>query len=333
MSWMLILLLHGITAAAPRTWTDVQGRTIEAEIVSASDQDVVVNHRDKDVTIPLARLSDQDRDFVKNWLAQKEESTSSDEAKEPSGADRLRFDGRTLVTGGKMNLFTYPYTPEQLERHSKFKSKPQDTSWKLAISVPDDFDPTKPQRIFIANTPVNNDAQRLSGNIGVFNAYSPACAASGWVCIAYDTNLGRSSHNGDLALSLRKIFTEWPGSKSWQFAVGGFSGGAKASFQPLAYLIANDYNAIGVFLGGCNSVGNCKIWREEYKAPKTGYRKLKAFLSTGKSDNLVPKSSIENVLRGLKDEGIRNTRSELFDGGHTLNKSHIEDALKWFAEP
>lgn len=330
--WLLIVLFHGIAVAGPRGWTDVQGRTIEAEIIRATDQDVVVKLRDKEVTIPLAKLSEDDQNFVKDWLAENKDNDSSAEAGGPGSADRLRFDGKTLETGGKMNLFEYPYTPEQLKLHAKFKPEPKDTGWKLAISVPDDFDPTKPQRIFIANAAVNNDAQRLAGNVGVFNMYSTACATSGWVCIAYDTNLGRSSHSGDLASALGKLAGEWPDFPKWQFAVGGFSGGAKACFQPLAYLIKRDHNAVGAYLGGCNSVNNCAHWRGAYKAPKAGYRKVKAFASTGKDDNLVPQASAERIVEDLKGEGIRNTRSEFFEGGHTFYKPHFEEALKWFAE-
>lgn len=320
------------TNAETRTWTDVQGRKIEAELIRASDTEVVVKLRGKEVSIPLAKLSEEDREYVDEWLEENADGGDGPDNGD-GGADRLLFDGKTLKTGGELNLFEYEYDEEDRVILSKLKPSPKDTGWKLAIAVPDDFDPTKPQRVFVANTAVNNDEQRLAGNVGVFGMYAPACAASGWICIAYDTSLGRAEHNHDLISAMQKLAEEWPQFRTWEFAVGGFSGGAKACFDPLAFLVKNDYKTVGAFLGGCNDGSFCERAKERYNARSSGFRTVKAFISTGDNDNLVSEDHVEKLINAIKTGGIREIRSEFFEGGHQLHRIHFEEALKWFSEP
>ncbi|MCU0794446.1 MAG: hypothetical protein MUF31_00775 [Akkermansiaceae bacterium] len=323
LSWVLGAPLDG------RTWTDVQGRKMDAEMVRASESAVVVMLRGKEVTIPLEKLSDEDREFVAEWLEEHGDEAAGGDAEE----DPLMFDGKLLKAGGAMNLFEYEYTDEDREIMSKLKSEPKDTGWKVAIAVPEGFDASKPQRVFVACAAVNNDQQRLAGNVGVFGMYAPVCAEAGWVCIAYDTNLGRSTHNTDLFLAMAKLKAEWPQFSSWEFAVGGFSGGAKACFDPLGYLVSKNFHAVGAFLAGCNDGTNCELGKERHRARTKGYREVKTFISTGETDNLVSKTHVEQVIDAVKDGGIREIRSEFFKGGHQFHRPHFEEALKWFSEP
>jgi predicted peptidase len=55
-----------------RTWTDNQGRKIEGDFVSQDETHVVLRipGRDKPVPVPLAKLSDEDREFLRNQAAQ-----------------------------------------------------------------------------------------------------------------------------------------------------------------------------------------------------------------------------------------------------------------------
>ncbi|MFC5050727.1 hypothetical protein ACFPK9_08880 [Rubritalea spongiae] len=50
-----------------RTWTDVKGRTLEAEMVSKSESSVTVLVRGQKTEIALEMLSESDQKFVKNW--------------------------------------------------------------------------------------------------------------------------------------------------------------------------------------------------------------------------------------------------------------------------
>ncbi|MFD2159379.1 hypothetical protein ACFSW8_10750 [Rubritalea tangerina] len=64
-----------------RTWTDVKGRKIEADIVSKTTSAVVVKKKGKEITIPLVKLSQADRDFVAGWEAPSDEVVKKDEGK------------------------------------------------------------------------------------------------------------------------------------------------------------------------------------------------------------------------------------------------------------
>ena len=68
---------------AVRTWTDVNGRTVDAEFLWVDDSGVVLRKRDSDktYTVPLNKLSDADR----QWLAQRQQTTTppADQAAPP----------------------------------------------------------------------------------------------------------------------------------------------------------------------------------------------------------------------------------------------------------
>jgi hypothetical protein len=324
------ILLHGI--AWSRTWTDASGKTIDAELVSADEKSVTVNKAGKPFTIPLEKLSQGDRTFVSEWLKDQEgkkPTTAAGGNSATAGADQ--FDGKPLLKGGKVNLYEYSYDAETLERVQK-KHKGKDTGYRIAIAVPADFDPAKPQKVFIANTAINNDAEALRGNTSVMGTYAKHCIDAGWVCLAYDSNVGRSNHNTDIYSSFALLAKVWPKSKEWCYAVGGFSGGSKACFDPCGYLIKSEYNVAGALLMGCNHDRSGE-GKTRYKASASGYKKLKVYLSTGDTDALVTADSLKSVISSLKSNGIRNIKSESYTGGHTLHKPHITEALKWFESP
>lgn len=60
----LALLLAGSFSVAARPWTNTEGKTIEADFVSADARNVRIRIKGKVVTYPLARLSQADRDWV-----------------------------------------------------------------------------------------------------------------------------------------------------------------------------------------------------------------------------------------------------------------------------
>lgn len=78
------LFLCSALLAGARSWTDVKGRKIEAEMVSKTASSVTVLMKGKKTTIPLSKLSQADRDFVKQWQA---ESKSAKKSKSTSEVD------------------------------------------------------------------------------------------------------------------------------------------------------------------------------------------------------------------------------------------------------
>ena len=327
-SRILALLLPLALSPSPsaRTWTDNDGRSIEAEIVAANELQVTVNKGGKEFKLPLARLSDKDREFVKQWLDEQEDKAEEKDADKPVGAadGKLTFDGKPLMAGGKTNHFEYDYSPEQLAGVRKAKGK--DTGYKIALALPADFNPAKPQKIFVVCTAVNDAKQGLAGNVGMMGFFGKQCAANGWVCLAYDTNLGRQDHDGDLMAAMEKINGQWPQFKTWDFAVGGFSGGAKACFFPCAYLLKNEYKVVGAFLAGCNE-DRSGAGQDAYRVPKSAWKNIKVFLGNPsyKADYAPP------VAASLKKNGMSVIRAEVHNGKNSLDYTQFAAALKWFA--
>lgn len=331
----ILLLLLAIPAICDgRTWTDVTGRSIEADIVRCETDSVTVSMKGREVKLPMSRLCEADQAFARKWMEEHKapSGAAGGAAVSPSPASgSLTFDGKPLVAGGKKNVYDYPYDAEAQEAVTK-EWKTTDTGFRIAIAVPKGFDPSKPQRVFIPFAPTNNAEQAKSGNIGAFDSYAATCAANGWVCFAYGTNIGSTRHDADLRGAFLKAAAVWPGFRTWEFAVGGFSGGAKGCFFPCAYLLKQDCKVIGAYLSGCNE-DRSEMGKDLYKTPSSGYRRIRVFMSTGNKDHYVNKAQAEAVADSLKSNGMREQRLEWFEGGHQIHTAHFDSALKWFAEP
>lgn len=325
--WMAFLLVFCANSSlSARTWTDKSGRSLEAEIVAVDETQVTVNKGGKEFKLPLDKLSEEDQEFARDWLEkQKKPEAVPDDAAPVQAPGGLTFDGKPFAVGGKTNLYEYDYSPEQLAAAKK--NKGQDIGYKIAIAVPADFDPAKPQKVFITCTAENNAQQVLAGNVGMMGFFAKQCVASGWVCLAYDSNVGRAQHDGDMAAAWEKINAVWPQFKTWNFAVGGFSGGAKACFAPCGYLLKNGYKVTGAFLAGCNHDTSGE-YQKIYRVSKSAYKDVKVFLGNpaGKADYAPP------VASSLKKNGMSNVRSEVHKGGSSLDYVQFAAALKWFAE-
>lgn len=97
-----ILLFPGVLPAGEmRTWTDIQGRKVEAELIRASDTNLVMRLANgKEVDFPVARLSPSDQEYLK--------------ARQPSSK------GETPTTGTPVLNFDAPW-PERVS----FKDDPE----------------------------------------------------------------------------------------------------------------------------------------------------------------------------------------------------------------
>lgn len=334
------LFAAGISFVDARIWTDVNGREIEADLVSADTDIATLKKAGKEFKFPVAKLSESDRAYVKEWMENDGDVADSAEDDDTKGAKKdsptppkpspgsLQFDGQELKTGGHTNVYSYDYNAETVEMLKK-KLKHDDTGYKLGIAVPNDFDPSKPQKVFVVSTAVNNEAEGRNGNLGKMGMYAKHAINKGWICISCDSNNGYPKNTTAIQWCFTKLNQVWPNCKTWQYATGGFSGGSKSCFGPCAYLLKNKYPTLGVFMAGCNEDAS-QGPRETYKNGKSDYKKLRIFLSTGDKDGLVNKEQTAGVIASLKSNGMRNIRSEVFDGGHSMNKEHFEQALDWF---
>jgi dipeptidyl aminopeptidase/acylaminoacyl peptidase len=89
---LLAACLCGIAAAESRTWTSVDGKTLDAEYVTSTDRNVTIRRASdgRRFTLSLDKISEEDR----KWVAEKIEELEGPGKKEPSGifADRLNDD-------------------------------------------------------------------------------------------------------------------------------------------------------------------------------------------------------------------------------------------------
>lgn len=80
----LVFGLVGLLAALSgpleaRVFTDVQGGKLEAELISVSEDRIIVKLPNrKEVPIKLDTLSEEDRDFVSEWAAERDAGSASE---------------------------------------------------------------------------------------------------------------------------------------------------------------------------------------------------------------------------------------------------------------
>ena len=329
-----VLLLSGffLATASARIWTDTTGRKIDAEIVKLDGDQVVLNFKGKEVKLPLTRLSADDRKFAEEWQ-------KSQPAEKATPAGELSVCGTALKADGSVTTVQEPLSAATLKKFSKADAKP--SQLKLAIALPNGFDPAKPQHVMWVSAPINNEGERKGGNIGGIGGYADTATKAGWVVIAADTDQGnprlednQNSEGGDLAVhkqAVEALAKSWPGFKSWKFACCGFSGGAKASYFRAGDLLACDLEVVGLFLGGCNQDMTANA-REETGFRKSGLKKVRVFISNGKTDDISTVDHANKVKDSVESQGYGEVRLELFDGGHSLNREEFGKAMTWFKE-
>ena len=326
----ILLCLFHVPRADARTWTDTKGRGIDADLVRIEETAAIVNRGGKELRLPLEMLSETDKQFLEQWRKDHGANPGTGGGtSQPAG--NLTLDGKPIEKGGKMNLIERPLSAEAVKALQKDKDN-KDTTLKLAVAVPRDFNPAVPQKYFFVVTAVNSEAERASGNISKFGMYSKSCVDAGWVCLAVDSNAGKPKTGWAMWEALSLLEKEWGGFKSGTFATGGFSGGAKGCWWEAAYLAKNKFDVAGVFMGGCNE-DRSETNRKEQSAPSAAFRKIRGYVSMGKADTTATIAHSEAVLKSLKSNGIRDLKSGVHDGGHSFHKPHFEEALKWFAEP
>src|ERR1035437_2320382 len=259
MKTIVCLFILGSALLSARTWVDVKGRSLEGELVRVDGDAVIVNRDGTEIPIKLGTLSQADQDNVAQWR-------KDHPAGQPAAPGVITLDGQPIETGGKTNVITKPYSPETLKIHAKSQhqsfgtgdSSPDskkvadglDAGLQLSVAVPKDFNPLKPMNVFIVVTAVNSEKERASGNCSKFRLYAKSCVESGWVCLSVDSTDGVPISYATYDETFALIETSWPGFSGSRFAAGGFSGGSKGCWGPIAWLLKSKRNAVGVFMGG-----------------------------------------------------------------------------------
>jgi hypothetical protein len=346
MLFVISMPLLLIAEEEPRTWTDNKGNKIEAALLAADNEKISVRLNGKIVDIPLWRLSKEDQNYAMEWQEGVHSDDDEDEDQEgedtAGGLNQLgdkpvvaagtsTFDGKELITGGKVNLFEYEYDAESLEMLKK-KFKAEDTGYRIAIAVPADFDPSKPQKVIVVMGATNNAKQAADGNTATVGFYAGWAVSKGWVCIGYDSNIGLAAiHDGANIRAVNKLKAAWPGITGWTIATGGNSGGAKGALREICLLKSMGLPARGVFMGGCNFAGNLTAGRDIYKLSKGDIRDIRFYSSyyEGPAD---ADAIIGGVIGTIKGEGGVIIRDVRFKDSFEERKNQFQAALAWFEQ-
>lgn len=323
----IIATLGILVSAQARTWTSKDGKKIEATFIALQGETLTIKKRGKVYKLPLDKLSEADQTYAREQAEKL--------AEDGGAADELSLMGKKL-TPGEPAVIEFELNDKTRKALSKNKLKP--SKGKISILLPKGFDPQKPQKVFWPVGGINNEQERLGGNLGRFGPMKEQPSKRGWIVIAADTEHGNprettiAAVKGDFEFHQQlvdEISKQWPGFKDWKHACGGFSSGAKASFFRTAQLLKSDVNVVGMFLTGCNGA-YADAASDETRVKKSGTRKVRVWLSHGTKDNLVNDTYTSRVLDGLKKGGYREVRSESYEGGHTLNQEEFGKALDWF---
>jgi predicted esterase len=201
-------------------------------------------------------------------------------------------------------------------------------SLKAVVNMPANFDPRRPWPVLLVCAPSGSSA------VGAARWYTNTACAAGWVVIAVDgPKVAMEQDNNVFAWAMiQSLLTElrrnWPQSKQWPFAVGGFSGGAKRSAMVAAEMARQGDYVIGVFMGGCNE-DRASVGVQVARPPQTFFN-VPMFLSNGSADPIAGPAEGKKVKDSMEATGFRSVRLETFDGGHKLDTNHLAIALEWF---
>ena len=205
---------------------------------------------------------------------------------------------------------------------------PHLTHAKMAIAVPQNFDPQKTWPVLVINNTLD------ASNLDAMNQFKQAAVDEGWVIMAADPPPGEKDGKAEwrwptIAAAMDYVVAAWPGAKDWPVACGGMSGGGKNSTFIAADFARDHRRVIGMLMMGCNQDMATVAFR---RSAPPNFLGVPIFLSSGKSDTIASPAQHEEVKNSLRSTGFQKVRLESFDGGHDIHQPHIAAALKWFAE-
>ncbi|MEM9445155.1 MAG: hypothetical protein AAGA18_07355 [Verrucomicrobiota bacterium] len=242
----------------------------------------------------------------------------------------ITIGGVTVEAGQGVAMCKVPL-PEAITKKIKDKKRTH-KEVKIGISLPEDFDTSKPQKYLFVAIPVNKPQDLDKGNIHAIKSFQREAGPLGWTVFAIDSDMGYpdgEQFEQITSFGLEVMEEAIPAFSDSIFATAGHSGGAKNSAYSSGAIIKRKYELVGMFMSGCNEdkVGNSQ---KEFRTGKLGYREVKVFLSSGKKDKIASPMDVKRVAKSLHSNGMKNVRIVSHTGGHGMEKSHISEALEWF---
>jgi hypothetical protein len=271
-------------------------------------------------------------------------------------AASLNFEGVPLSPGGTVQVSVPLNAQEKAYVEEGGNVAPPYTVAVLA--VPPGFDPNKSWPVLVCFSSTDGHRQNRDA---LKSHYKRVAMAEGWVVLAGDGPVpapradSTGWRTGHTLAALDALHRSFPGSTQWPVACAGHSGGSKrASYiSPLLALAGN--KVIGIYVSGITQEGLAKqqppseAGRSNYFTPQVssvccesvaeGYRKFHPgssflrtpiFISTGRTDQIATLEQQTTVADSLRRAGFTNVRQRVWEGGHFVKASHVQEALRWF---
>ncbi|MGJ8656962.1 MAG: hypothetical protein ACSHX6_10980 [Akkermansiaceae bacterium] len=310
---MTFCILSPSLLAEYRIWTNKEGKTLSAELVTLSDTEVTLKLKKnrKQTTIAIDTLSAADQDFL---IALKLENKT----KAQNLKDQAFIIAGNKIKPGQVTNFKIPVVT----------SKGKNTSYPAGLLVPKDFDPINKDYnlVFVFVAGEGNPIAAIKGNSSLLQVENTIIAAVHHMSL--QTTLP--------FIDFYRILTEkWPRmtENKWRQMHFGFSGGAKNGCWATGVFINEGANVVGSFMGGCNedlserARGFIKKSSDRKKVDKIAF-----FLSSGAKDKIANPQQHQKVMDSLKNNGAKNVKLESHPGAHFNCKPHQVPALKWMIE-
>lgn len=304
--------------------TNLEGRVIEAEILSQKDGKAEIIFGGKRISYPLDQLDEASRAEVKRAAAAREEKDNKDKA-----ARMTLPDGQKIVPG-RMHSITLQATDED----RKWAKTEDLKEILLAVSFPQGFDPDKPWPVFFVND------TEPGANAKVSSGYVAGGSELGYVVIGAQA-VGMNDKNklngwdGRGVVTRRAIIElgkKWPAITDSEWYYGGNSGGSKNCCYLAVYLYEVYKKPAGGFFISASNEMKMLDAIAHYKSDKRAFRKTVFFVSNGKTDKIATTAQGKSVAEGYEKAGLGDVRFEIHDGGHGMSQEHYREALKWFSQ-
>lgn len=321
-----------------RVWTDTLQRTWDGDFLRMEGANAIFLVRGQEFPFPLVNLSAADRMFITNQAAP---ATKPAQGVPPAGAPAA---GPAPAAAGSLDFLGVTLQPgKTLEGTAKapvgaakslafYYNKPSEIV-KVAVAVPPEFDPAKPQRLLITSASSSGDGLSIKN----MNTYTAAALARGWMVMSADGEGGKPKNDNPgfrealLFTMLTAVEAKWPKAKTtWSVATAGFSGGAGYASNQAVVLVNHGWQDIGMLL--MNSAYSPMNWENQkgLKFSSAKMHKVPIFVSAGETDKTQTMAQIQPTFGALKKTGYKRTRMETHPGGHSVSKEHITLALEWF---
>jgi len=310
---------------------------------------VHIKVKGKTYKVPLDKLSPAD--VV--WATSNPKPTGSDDAPAPATDNGDNGGGATtpdtpanpgeikwlgtVLKLGKTNKVIKEYTAEEIDSALFKENKGKVNKLAFVITLPQGFDPKRTDyNVLVTSVTAAGDQAKSS------RAFAKTAISKGWVVLTAGGAEGKPPSNSTnfklitIRAALASMIEEWPAAKQWKYAAGGHSGGAKMA-QEIAMRLGTTKNGwpgvrvSGIFSSGCNTMV-VDYMKGSVRTPRSQFKNIAIWISNGSKDKMSTPQHAKELEEEFKKYGLRKTKIDIFEGGHSVNQESFGKGLDWIAE-